>query len=57
MVTAGVGEGIGEAEVTGDVVKGREIGVDDGRELEEVGDIIANEIPVEELESIATSTQ
>ena len=59
MVTAGVGEGVGEVVATGDVVEGRETagGVEDDLELKGVGDIIADEIPVEELELVATSTQ
>jgi len=57
VVTAGVGEGMGDVEVTGDVVEGRDTGVEDDSELEGVEDFIADEVPVEELELTATSTQ
>jgi len=47
VVTAGVAEGMGEVEVTGDVVEGRETGEDASRELEGVGHTIADKASAE----------
>ena len=49
MVTAGVGEGVGEVVATGDVVEGRETagGVEDDLELKGVGHTIFDKASAE----------